>query len=216
MLAVVRNRRALITAVEPHDAGPEGRFHLVSLEYTDADGPLEDRLLWEREPGASLIEPTALPSAEVERARELWDEVSGDVPQWVKEEPGRLTARLEDVLKRELDDALKAEKERYQARQHEISEREAQRNMQNLEKELAKFRRVRQQLHLDLGAQEQLFARLEQDQKAREEELDRMRRHSAELCEQLERDRIIKFLIPKRYALHGAAQVFPVTVEARV
>ena len=48
MLAIVRNRRALVTAVEPYDAGVEGRLHLVSLEYTSADGPLEDRLLWER------------------------------------------------------------------------------------------------------------------------------------------------------------------------
>lgn len=61
MLAIVRNRRALVTAVEPYDAGVDGRLHLVSLEYTSADGPLEDRLLWEREPGARVLEPAALP-----------------------------------------------------------------------------------------------------------------------------------------------------------
>ncbi len=60
MLATVRNRRGIVAAVEPFD-GPEGRLHLVSVEYTDADAPAEDQLLWEREPAASLLEPVALP-----------------------------------------------------------------------------------------------------------------------------------------------------------
>ncbi len=64
MLATVRNRRGLVTAVEPYDAPPEGRLHLVNVEYLDADGAPEDSLLWEREPGASLLEPTALPAVE--------------------------------------------------------------------------------------------------------------------------------------------------------
>lgn len=60
MLATVRNRRGIVSAVEPFD-GPDGRLHLVSVEYTDADAPAEDQLLWEREPAASLLEPIALP-----------------------------------------------------------------------------------------------------------------------------------------------------------
>jgi len=64
MLATVRNRRGLITSVEPYNAPPEGLLHLVSIEYLDADGTSEDRLLWEREPGRSLLEPTALPTIE--------------------------------------------------------------------------------------------------------------------------------------------------------
>lgn len=61
MLATVRNRRGIVGAVEPFDAGPEGRVHLVTVEYLDADGLPEDQLLWECEPGARLLEPTALP-----------------------------------------------------------------------------------------------------------------------------------------------------------
>lgn len=61
MLATVRNRRGLITSVEPFDHGPEGTFHLVSIEYIDPDGVPEDLLLWEREPAARLLEPSALP-----------------------------------------------------------------------------------------------------------------------------------------------------------
>ena len=61
MLATVRNRRGIITAVEPFDGTPDGRLHLVTLEYTDPDGVADDRLIWERELGATLLEPTALP-----------------------------------------------------------------------------------------------------------------------------------------------------------
>jgi hypothetical protein len=62
MLATVRNRRGVVTAVEPYDGGIEGRIHLVTVEYTDADGMPEDQLIWEREARASVQEPNALPN----------------------------------------------------------------------------------------------------------------------------------------------------------
>lgn len=61
LLATVRNRRGLITGVEPFDGGTDGRVHLVTVEYLDADGSGEDTLIWEREPQAELLEPTTLP-----------------------------------------------------------------------------------------------------------------------------------------------------------
>ncbi|MBZ0272686.1 DISARM system SNF2-like helicase DrmD [bacterium] len=61
MMATLRNRRALVASVEPFDAGPDGRLHLVRVEYTDLDGVPEDAVLWEREQGATLLEPTTLP-----------------------------------------------------------------------------------------------------------------------------------------------------------
>jgi hypothetical protein len=60
MLAKVRNRRGVISSVEPFDAH-EGRLHLVTIEYIDADGVQEDQLIWEREPGAFLMPPSFLP-----------------------------------------------------------------------------------------------------------------------------------------------------------
>jgi hypothetical protein len=63
-LAKVRNRRAVIASVEAHDAGAEGRLHLVRVEYTDGDGSVEDTLLWEREADATLIPARALPEEE--------------------------------------------------------------------------------------------------------------------------------------------------------
>ncbi|HSH01930.1 MAG TPA: DISARM system SNF2-like helicase DrmD [Anaerolineae bacterium] len=61
MFARIRNRRAIVAAVEPYD-GHHGRLHLVHLEYLDADGPPEDSLIWEREQDAQLLEPAALPT----------------------------------------------------------------------------------------------------------------------------------------------------------
>jgi hypothetical protein len=53
----------IVTAVEPSDGGRDGVFHLVSIEYIDADGVPEDQLLWETEQqlGATTLEPSALP-----------------------------------------------------------------------------------------------------------------------------------------------------------
>ena len=62
MFATVRNRRGIVSAVEPFD-GDGGRLHLVHLDYKDDQLPAEERLLWELEPRKTLLEPTALPDA---------------------------------------------------------------------------------------------------------------------------------------------------------
>ena len=62
MLATVRNRSGVVAAVVPFDA-EAGRLHLVHVEYKDSRSPVEERLLWELEPGCTLLEPTALPDA---------------------------------------------------------------------------------------------------------------------------------------------------------
>jgi len=61
MFATVRNRRGVVSAVEPYD-GDAGRLHLVHLEYKDDHYPPEEQLLWELEPHRTLLEPTALPN----------------------------------------------------------------------------------------------------------------------------------------------------------
>ncbi|MYB37404.1 MAG: DEAD/DEAH box helicase [Gammaproteobacteria bacterium] len=62
MLAMVRNRRGIVAAVEPFD-GQAGRIHLVHVEYKDTQSPADERLLWELEPGCELLEPNALPDS---------------------------------------------------------------------------------------------------------------------------------------------------------
>lgn len=64
MLATVRNRRGSVTAVEPF-SGEAGRLHLVHLDFQDGDSPSTQRLIWEIEARKQLLEPTALPDADV-------------------------------------------------------------------------------------------------------------------------------------------------------
>jgi len=73
MLATVRNRRAIVTGVDPYDGGVEGRIHVVNVEYIDADGGPEDFLVWEREVRASVLEPSALPDVPGHMAMPLED-----------------------------------------------------------------------------------------------------------------------------------------------
>ena len=63
MLATVRNRRGVVSAVEPFDKTDDGKvLHLVTVEYSDADGGgSNDTLIWERECDPELLEPNALP-----------------------------------------------------------------------------------------------------------------------------------------------------------
>jgi hypothetical protein len=44
MFAIVRNRRGIVSAVEPFD-GAEGRLHLVHLDYKADQLPAEEQLL---------------------------------------------------------------------------------------------------------------------------------------------------------------------------
>jgi len=71
MMAVVRNRRALITGVQPFDAGEAGRLHLVEVEYTDGVGAETDQLLWEVEQNTNVLEPAALPRVDATAPMEL-------------------------------------------------------------------------------------------------------------------------------------------------
>jgi len=64
MMAVVRNRRAMITGVQAFDAADQGRYHLVEIDYTDGLGAESDQLLWEVEPDADVLEPSALPQVD--------------------------------------------------------------------------------------------------------------------------------------------------------
>ena len=73
MIATVRNRRGVVSGVRPHD-GLDGRLHIVDLEYNDGDHPMEETILWEREPFAQLQRPAALPdplSSEPMKAEDL-------------------------------------------------------------------------------------------------------------------------------------------------
>ena len=71
MMAVVRNRRAMIAAVHPFEADELGRYHLVDVEYADGTGAESEQLLWEVETGTDLLEPAALPRVADDAPMEL-------------------------------------------------------------------------------------------------------------------------------------------------
>ena len=67
MLATVRNRRGVISAVEPYAASKTSELlHLVTIEFSDSDGDPEEQLLWERERQPVVLEPNALPRVDVD------------------------------------------------------------------------------------------------------------------------------------------------------
>lgn len=70
-MAIVRNRRAMITGVQPYDAEEHGRFHLVEVDYADGQGAESDQLLWEVEPGTQVVEPSTLPLVEIMQQMDL-------------------------------------------------------------------------------------------------------------------------------------------------
>ncbi len=154
-------------------------------------------------------------SGDDDRARAIWDEISMDIRSWVQGEAEALTLRLKQALETERDEALKSERERFRSRQGEISQLIQDTALARLEKDLAEMRRAREQLSL-LDTERKLDE-LAQSQKEKEEELARIQTHYEELREQLEkeRNRVIEYLIPQRYAMRGSAQVFPVGVEVR-
>jgi hypothetical protein len=59
---MVRNRRGIIGSVAPYQhPTANATFHLVRVDYSDFDGPLEDQFIWELEPNAQVIEPRQVP-----------------------------------------------------------------------------------------------------------------------------------------------------------
>lgn len=67
MLATVRNRRGIISAVEPFAASKTSELlHLVTIEFSDSDGEAEETLLWERERQPVVLEPNALPRVDAD------------------------------------------------------------------------------------------------------------------------------------------------------
>lgn len=61
VVATIRNRRGVVSAVHPSEVGADGVLHLVTVEYNDGETPLAESLVWEREPASALLPPSALP-----------------------------------------------------------------------------------------------------------------------------------------------------------
>lgn len=152
----------------------------------------------------------------VARARDVVEDVTPALRRFLSTHAERLTQLLRDELLAAGVTARKAEDERYRSRQGEVSTLISENTLAKLEREVTQLRNEQQQGFLfDEGAR---LAALERSIEEKQLEIERRRRHHDEVRQQLERERnrILNQLLPKRHALAGAAQVFPVTIEVRL
>jgi len=150
-----------------------------------------------------------------DRARSLLDDIEPDLQNLVKTLRGELTGKLRAQLELDGQQARVTEAERYRSRQGEVSTLIAENTLAKLQRDIDKLKVDRAQGRL--FESQHALDDLERSVEAKQEELQRRRLHYEEVREQLarERERILDRVIPKRYAMEGEAQVFPVSVEIR-
>lgn len=155
-------------------------------------------------------------SSQFSQARNLLDDVTPDLRSFLAGHSKRLTSELRRHLEIAGVQARKQEEERYRSRQGEVSSLIAENTLQKLEREIAKLKAERQQgLLFDEVAR---LDALDRSIEEKEGEIARRTRHYEEVRAQLERERerILKHLLPRRHAMSGSAQVFPVSLELRL
>jgi hypothetical protein len=194
----------------------ESFHHWVrTLRFPIAAGRL-GALLPHRTPTADRPVGAPLDTEDVRRARDLWDEVAQDAREAVAQWRATLTERLGTGLAAEATEAVRRERERFQSRQGELSRLIQEQSLARLEREIEQLEtEQRQGVLFDT---EQRLAELARSQRAKEDELARRRAHYEDLRKLLERERerVLGLLLPRRYAMRGDAQVFPVAVEVRL
>jgi hypothetical protein len=123
---------------------------------------------------------------------------------------------LKTALEAAKSEAVRRENERFRSRQGEISVLIQENTVKRLEREIVELRADAMQGYL--FDPEDRLAEIERSIAEKEEEIRRRTAHYEELREQLqqEQDRTTRYLIPARYSLRGAAQVFPVAIEIRL
>ena len=151
-----------------------------------------------------------------ERAGEIIDEVSAGLRAWLREYRDELTRRLASQLRVDGEAARGREDERYRQRQGEVSALIEQSTLARLTREVEQLReRARQGQLFDEADR---LAEMERSIEEKQEELARRRHHYEEIRDQLQRERtrILEHLLPKRFAMAGDAQAFPVALEIRL
>jgi len=154
--------------------------------------------------------------APAKAASDLLSEIEPDLQDFVKRLRANLTRQLREQLASDGKVALEEEDRRYQSRQGEVSSLIAENTLAKIEREIGQLKQQRRQGHL--FESQSFLDEMDRSIENKQEELERRRRHYEEVRDQLaqERERIIKFLLPRRYALQGDAQAFPVAIEVRL
>jgi hypothetical protein len=155
-------------------------------------------------------------SEDIDRARTIWDDVAVDIRDLVGQLSSQLTASLSSTLDADKKAAIEFENERFLSRQGEISALIENTTIRNIEREIEKLRADR--IQGALFDSDQRLEGIDRSIEEKEREIGRRRAHYEELRAQLqrERDRMIRYIIPKRHTLRGKASVFPVAIEIRL
>lgn len=146
-------------------------------------------------------------------ARQLVEDVLPDLKDLLTAHGQQLTANLKNQLTLAGREAARDEEERYRSRQGEVSSLIAENTLGKLEREIEKLKAQRSQgLLFDEGSR---LDALDRSIEEKQEEINRRRKHYEEVRDQLERERerILRNLLPRRYAMSSPAQVFPVAIE---
>lgn len=151
-----------------------------------------------------------------QRAREILENAESDLKRFLRQHAEKLTADLRAQLTREGEQARRQEDERYRSRQGEVSSLIAENTLAKLDREVERLKAERAQGQLFEEAER--LDQLDRSIAEKQEEITRRTRHYEEVREQLEkeRERILKHLLPRRHAMSGEAQVFPVCIEVRL
>ena len=179
--------------------------------------PVRDGSLGDPLPDVGCPSPANdLEADDIASGGRLLDDVQSDLRDWLRDRQRWLTHRLRDQLRADGEQAMRREDERYRQRQGEVSALIERSTTARLTEELAQLAERRRQGQL--FDEDERLAEIERSIEDKEAELRRRRSHWEELRQQLEheRRRTLDSLLPKRFALAGAAQVFPVVVEVRL
>ncbi|MEM7315466.1 MAG: helicase-related protein, partial [Planctomycetota bacterium] len=187
------------------------RTYCYSVKDGEIDKPLEHRPAIQLRPYDRCKDQPGKATAE---------DLLADVEVALKKEVKRIREQLTDDLTKLLESdgktAVEQENKSFASRQGEVSALIADLSVKKLENEIVELKR--QKAQGTLFDQQANLDELDRDIKLKEEEVKRRRSHYEQVRDQLakERDRIINRMLPKRFALYGTAQVFPLAVEVRL
>ena len=191
-------------------------FHcwVRTLAFPVQDGSLGDPLphAWAREHRrGDAVDATAQA-----RAADILEDAHTHLRDYLATHERKLTGHLMQQLEADRSAARTREDERYLQRQGEVSELIEQSTLARLTREVEQLAAQRRQGQLFDEADQ--LAAIERSAEEKGRELARRQQHYQELREQLQRERtrVLDQLLPKRFALAGTAQVFPVAVEVRL
>ena len=149
-------------------------------------------------------------------ARSVVEDIEPELKQQITRHAEHLTKALLAQLVVVGKAARQDEEQRYRSRQAEVSTLISENTLTKLEREIEALKGERNQGML--FEESQRLDEIDRSIELKRAEMERRTRHHTEVREQLdrERERILRFLLPKRHAMSGTAQVFPVSIEVRL